>query len=610
MLASSFQWMRDVTRPGAQKQRQRQVNPNASTGVAATWTQPVLPVSPLSSVPIALRHYPTETVVVETVDDNTYGDSQPGSAESSALSSRYPPHTLFDSINSDVVSWIDALFANCFNSLFGFWMSVDACPLLWNSDPKSNAKNHALEQTQLDRDIDIVLMFSTLDRCVALVTNEEQSVCSSPYTYTSPESNQIIDQSLHAAIAAFTASWFPVILDHGLDVDNTIRELWRFTRRDTLRIINRPCYRSVLSLFLFYLTPIPANVGEDEERDGMSGSCCALAAIRHLESLRSLCGGLQFSGSKVLHMRRSIRQIASELGISDLGFDFIGAESSAYWLGLTIDVSMSLTLNCRSVLTDGPSGYNSEMMWLLIQGRATVFRQTTKSWLSDGLELFDFDRARFTLSTAVAWKGLLWKLVANVLEALRTALKEEDILQVLESALDAIQQYYVTFGPLLKMCQDRLLFLHQEVKLQWFSLTLHCGLIVLKLADALESNSRIHMLDHCKSILVDAESSTMNALEFGCHTHYTIVQAAQPDASDKDGDSSETCPSINPFLMNVYPLPHHVLASIGLMKRAIERDISHGTLTPVAGANLKSVLWQALDLLPQCSKPVTAKRKG
>jgi hypothetical protein len=225
------------------------------------------------------------------------------------------------------------------------------------------------ENPQAEKYVNIVELCGRLDRLMAdEIFNEQQhDKTDNTATLREAEQHQLIDQSLHTTVAAFSARWLPLVLkdvEQDLAGSKSIQNLWRYARRDMLRIMNRPCYRSMLSLFLFALTPIPAGVTEEEEVDGISGQACVHAALQHIQVLRARQKNLQFSGSKVSPFlkKQALPTSPDSVGTSD----FIIAENTAYWAALTFDTSASLTLNCRSLVSSGVFGEAEELTMPLV----------------------------------------------------------------------------------------------------------------------------------------------------------------------------------------------------------------------------------------------------
>ena len=296
---------------------------------------------------------------------------------------------------------------------------------------------------------------------------------SSPAAMLSPgpgdkhETNFEIDQSLDRAIESYAARWLPLTPQRvifPLSSVELIRNLWRSARRDMLKVINRPSYRSILSLFLFALTPIPVGIAAQEELDGVSAHVCLHAALQQIQSLRARQKSLQFNGARVTLNRPSPTTNISPNSFAEA--TFINAESTAYWAALTFDTSASLTLSCRPLLSSGLFGFDSESAWRMVRSCTEVFRELTKDWNKSSFEMND-EKANLITASANAWKLLLWKLTANFKEAIRDGHDECEVERAFHAVLNAIDRFDVTYRDWMDLVQKRIQFLSQETKLSW-----------------------------------------------------------------------------------------------------------------------------------------------
>lgn len=275
------------------------------------------------------------------------------------------------------------------------------------------------------------------------------------------------EQSLRSTISAFAARWLPVTSQKESHEThcNLVQNLWRYARRDMLRVINRPSYRSMLSLFLFALTPIPEGISEEEETDGISGQACVHAALQQIQTLRARHKNLQFSGSKVSPSLRS-EPIVVTTPESIESSGFINAESTVYWAALTFDTSASLTLNCRPLLSSGLFGFESELPWRLVRTCAKMFDENARQWKQVSSDMTD-ERANQIIAAGASWKLLGWKLTAIFKEVLRDGHEEPEVRKAYFAVVDSIKQFGIIYRPLLDDCHKRMPFLGQQTKLRW-----------------------------------------------------------------------------------------------------------------------------------------------
>lgn len=278
-----------------------------------------------------------------------------------------------------------------------------------------------------------------------------------------------INYSLSCAVSAFSSRWLALKGSSTMSeasIMDTVESLWREVRRDILRVINRPCYRSALTLFLFALTPIPARVSEDEEKDGVPAQFCVQVALQQVLTLRALQKSLEFNGSKVTSISSSALSGATA-SPAPVTRDFLSVESMIYWAAMTFDTSSSLTLNTKSLLSPGLSpGLEQEPSWRLVRTCTNIFHEETETWRAQGIHINE-ERANQIIASAASWKLFVWKAAALVKEALREGREEETVQMAFDTAADAINQYRLTYHDLLAACERRIQFFGHKTKLRW-----------------------------------------------------------------------------------------------------------------------------------------------
>ncbi|KAI5463964.1 hypothetical protein BGZ63DRAFT_461128 [Mariannaea sp. PMI_226] len=493
--------------------------------------------------------------------------------------------------------WLQSLYRQNFEVVFGSWMGRYSCPFLFGQDGLA------------ERYISISDLCCRLDRYMAESSNGDQGQVQDHGSPHDRKRDILIDQSLHNTIAAFAARWLPITSSYDftteLDTIHKIQSIWRRARRDMLRIINRPSYRSMLSLFLFALTPIPTGISEGEEADGISGQACVHAALQQVQSLRARQRNLQFSGSKVSPSLSS--PSISTTPESAATSNFINSESIAYWAAITFDTSASLTLNCRPLLSSGLFGFESEFTWRLVRTCLNVFNESSKSWHHGSAEMTD-ERANEIIAAAACWKLLGWKLAAIFKEALRDGHDESEVRKALSAVSSSVKEFDITFRPFLDECHKRMQFLGQQTKLRWFSLMLHYHLSILMVHDTIEVADRYDLFADLKEASIEAENTVMNALALGLHNTITLKRNLDVSTDPLQESGNRNYVAYTVPLIAVDPYPHHVVASIQLMRKAIDRDYRSRKITQESYRSLFSILESALKHLPQGSKSTQAAR--
>lgn len=289
-------------------------------------------------------------------------------------------------------------------------------------------------------------------------------------TILSTEMDFQIERSLDRAVHAFAIRWLPLRLGHTRSEAaflSKAAKTWRRVRRDMLRVMNRPSYRSMLTLFLFGLTPVPTAICENEEGDGLSGSTCVQAALQQVQLLRAQQKVLRFNGSKVSPTLSSLSFGSDRDAI--LTECFINAENTAYWAALTFDTSASITQSLKASLSPGLFGVEADASWHLVRSCTRIFHAKAEAWLSDDLEMND-ERANVVIAAASAWKLLAWKVAAVFKEALSDGHEEREVLRANRAFVDAVEEFDCIYRPLLIACQTRVYFLENVTRLRWCEL--------------------------------------------------------------------------------------------------------------------------------------------
>jgi hypothetical protein len=287
-----------------------------------------------------------------------------------------------------------------------------------------------------------------------------------PRSPTEVRKEQQIDRTLKQAMQTYSARWLPLSYPSALFKPNQVQlieQLWRELRKELLKVINRSCYRSMLTLFLFALTPIPLGISEEEEGDGISAQFCVQAALQQVQHLRARQRSLEFNGSKVSPLPEPAIIASSPDNITT---DFIDIESILYWAALTFDTSYSLTLNTKSILSSGLLGWESESSWRLVKTCTNMFHEQTEDWRTQGLDVNE-DNANRIVAAASTWKLRVWKVGAVLKEALREGQEEDAVQRAFAQAVDAIDQFNVTYRVLMMACERNIQFLSQLTKLRW-----------------------------------------------------------------------------------------------------------------------------------------------
>ncbi|KAF2870223.1 hypothetical protein BDV95DRAFT_75997 [Massariosphaeria phaeospora] len=468
------------------------------------------------------------------------------------------------------------IFQSGFETIFGLSIGRYGCPLV--NDTTSDV---CVSTTQL---------FNQLDVYIDEESDRKWPGDISEAPVRRQQRNGQIDKSLQCAIRAFSVQWRPLVSQKydALSAENIVRDCWRAARKDMLKVINRPSYRSILALYLFAQIPTPVGISEDEELDGISGPVCMQTAVLHLQRLRDRKEKCPLNGP----------------------VPYLDSESRAYWAAVIWDTLSSFGSNFRTSLTSGLKGACSEPAWRLTSSFLIgSFQPMAEHWRTRGFGVSDDVVCQITAGAAICTL-YVWKNITSLKEALREGVDEDGVHVAWEALLDTVNIFQTTIRPLLNNCERRLSFLEQRSRLSWYQVNVQYNLGILVLVDVLEAAHRSDLLLEVAAARLDAEHESFNVLKFGIESTYTI-----PGAGENSNGASQ-CGSTTEFagrpvtvpLIAIDPYPHYVVDSVLLMNKDIHRKFRQGTITHEAHSYLSTILLQAVSQLPQYSKSVHAAR--
>lgn len=136
------------------------------------------------------------------------------------------------------------------------------------------------------------------------------------------------------------------------------------------------------------------------------------------------------------------------------------------------------------------------------------------------------------------------------------------------------------------------------------SLMLHYHLSILILADTIEAVDRDDLLVTFAQAISGAETAVMNTLVLGLQNTFKLGVEGIQQESGHPISATASFP-----IVSIDPYPHHVVASVQLMHKAIDRDAAAGKISEATYSNLISTLEQVLKRLPANSKSVQAARE-
>jgi hypothetical protein len=329
-----------------------------------------------------------------------------------------------------------------------------------------------------------------------------------------------------------------------------------------LKAVNRPCYRSILALYLFAQTPVPAGISEDEELDGLSGAVCMQTAMCQLQQLRAQ----QKTRFCYNHIPGNTPRDDS---ISQEAVDW---ENKAYWAAIKWETSISLTSNSRTFLTSS-RGPSSEPTWRLVKAfLIDTSLPRAEQWHVAGFKMTG-EIADEIISVASICNTYIWKNISSVKEALQKGSHDDDVRDAWSDLLEAITMFRMSIYPLLSKCQRQLHQLDQGMRLKWYHTCLQYHLGILLMEDTLEVAGRSDLLHEDSVIRKTTRKECFHVLRSSLENTYDVEISTVPDGSDNP-------PRIIPTsLVAIDPYPQCVIDCIRLMRKATCRRLGCNAIT-------------------------------
>jgi hypothetical protein len=280
------------------------------------------------------------------------------------------------------------------------------------------------------------------------------------------EQNAVINQALISAVHAFSARWLPAgRFARGTDTDvqraTEIKEyflesIWKRAHSDVLRVLTRPSYRSILALYLFGTTPTtPKN------KDRCIADHCFETCLRQYLQLRAR-SSTRTSHSAIetrpnLHLQETTGQVQARKELKHL-------EDTAYWFGIVIDGSRSLTRCQPSVLLPGFHG--EALVWDPIKQQTDSFGtlyapiQSSKAPLTDETVLT-------MIQYGAACKTLFWKSVSRIQDHLFYQTVESPLEVLVGYAVEEMGRFERVFSPFFDHCTRDWILLSEKSRLSY-----------------------------------------------------------------------------------------------------------------------------------------------
>ncbi|KAF2450846.1 hypothetical protein P171DRAFT_427131 [Karstenula rhodostoma CBS 690.94] len=479
--------------------------------------------------------------------------------------------------------WAKCVFQYGFEANFGLLLGRYGCPFV--DDPNSELNVPLLElvkrldvENRLEEPWTPVSMTASgLEVPTMNSVMEDQSSCPSIRSPT------VIEKCLDRAILAFTARWFALAL-RTTGLDESVTSSWRSSRSDMVVLLNQVSYRSVLALYLFAQTPVPAGVHEEEELAGINGPVCMHTALMHIQKLRQRCDPVK----------------KGQLNITQ---PFLDLESRAYWAAVMWDTADAMSSDMRTLLTSGLNGACSEPAWRLSKAFLVgSFGTATEDWCANGFEVTDEGASRI-IGAASVCQTLMWKNITSLKEALREGVDEETVLWVWGSLQETLGMFRKSNRPLLGACERRLHFLSRGNRFGWFQITLQYCIGMMILFEALQVAKRSDLVQQLLDVRKEVEHESFAILKFGTDHVYDMPTQ---DFIGSEGASISATQSMKLSFMALYAFPHLVVTLAQMMCRVAVQKRRAEELDGAGFAHLSSIVMGSLEQLPKSSRVTRA----
>lgn len=287
--------------------------------------------------------------------------------------------------------------------------------------------------------------------------------------------SQEIENALNIAVYAYAIHWIYVTKN---ELDPKSRQaknsssfqkdlqdkLWQQAQKQMYYLLSRPSYRAILALHLF--SNIPSSCYQDRTE---FADHCLQVSLKHLDYLSTRQQPTRVHDDPALALLednsiRSKHITATQSPAKSPDCSNIEPnpqDNSAYWFGITSDITRSLT-KCRTPILSYTRN-NEAKLWATVRQRAEAFVQHYNS-SQDDTGCISNDQAITILREA---NNLMTVVCATIIHV-----QDSHILQnSTTSAMAAIDVSYTTyrqfeglFEPLLTICQRDFMFLRSNAQ--------------------------------------------------------------------------------------------------------------------------------------------------
>ncbi|OQV08533.1 hypothetical protein CLAIMM_12789 isoform 2 [Cladophialophora immunda] len=407
------------------------------------------------------------------------------------------------------------------------------------------------------------------------------------------DQNAIINQALISAVHAFSARWLPVsrfgrgnasdVRALTLAKEYFLERIWERAHKDVLRVLTRPSYRSILALYLFGTTP-----ASTKNKQRCIADHCFEMSLRQYFQLRARSSTIARQ-----HGRRNENnsQLQDTSSTAQAHKELKHLEDTAYWFGVVIDGSRSLTRCQPSVLLPGLQG--EAQVWSPIKDQTEMFRTTYGSIPTSKAPLTD-EIVMTMIQHGAACKTLFWKSVSRIQDYLFYQTVESPLEVLVNSAAEEMARFEDVFDPFFNQCARDWILLSQKSRLSYFILALHFHLGVLILVDVLET---LH------------EVATETFIDIGaCRLSSTRAVVNLTNLMLLQGDADAGAEASSIFLKD--PYPEHTRNGISRASYSVLHLFRGMSLTKQVAEIMAAPLFAALGILSQVSYTAEESLRG
>jgi hypothetical protein len=281
------------------------------------------------------------------------------------------------------------------------------------------------------------------------------------------EKNALINQALISAVHAFSARWLPS--GHFRNGNETssqeelttkehfIESLWQRAHKNVLAVLTRPSYRSILALYLFGTTPTSF---KNKER-GISDHCLE-TSLRHYVQLKArACVTAKFPSSTGVQNYDTMDNSPAEMKVQE---EYNHLADTAYWFGIVIDGSRSLTRCQPSVLLPGLNGQSQ--VWDIVKKQSDSFDSMYRS-LQSSKPLLTDEMVMTIIQYGSSCKTLFWKAVSRVQDFFFYQTVELSLKAIMEDVVREMNRFEDVFGAFLDQCGRDYVLLSEKSRISY-----------------------------------------------------------------------------------------------------------------------------------------------